>query len=114
MPAKIARPCRNLRCAELTIARNGFCEKHKHSNWERHQDGKSAAARGYGSAWKRLRAKVIERAMGVCEECMAWSRVTPGTEVDHIKPKAQGGSDSLDNLQLLCESCHRIKTAREH
>ena len=34
-------------------------------------------------------------------------------EVDHIIPRSRGGSDHLDNLQLLCPNCNRIKGDRE-
>ena len=30
-------------------------------------------------------------------------------EVDHVIPQARGGTDHLDNLQLLCPHCNRIK-----
>ena len=30
-------------------------------------------------------------------------------EVDHVIPKAKGGSDHSDNLQLLCGACNRAK-----
>ena len=30
-------------------------------------------------------------------------------EVDHIVPRSRGGTNHLDNLQLLCGSCSRIK-----
>ena len=30
-------------------------------------------------------------------------------EVDHIVPRAKGGSDHRDNLQLLCPACNRAK-----
>ncbi len=30
-------------------------------------------------------------------------------DVDHIIPKARGGVDDDENLQLLCSSCNRIK-----
>ncbi|MGI9249613.1 MAG: DNA methyltransferase [Pseudohongiellaceae bacterium] len=30
-------------------------------------------------------------------------------EVDHITPKAKGGTDHIDNLQLLCNACNRSK-----
>lgn len=113
MPAAFPRACRSAGCANTTTARNGYCDTHKHTNWETYQDGKSADERGYGSEWKRLRKRVIERANGICEECIAWSRVVPGTDVDHIVSKAKGGTDSLDNLQLLCKHCHGKKTARE-
>ncbi len=33
-------------------------------------------------------------------------------EVDHVIPRSRGGTDHLDNLQLLCPSCNRIKGDR--
>ena len=33
-------------------------------------------------------------------------------EVDHIRPKADGGSDAYDNLTLLCPPCNREKRDR--
>ena len=30
-------------------------------------------------------------------------------EVDHVVPKSKGGTDHLDNLQLLCGHCNKIK-----
>ena len=33
-------------------------------------------------------------------------------EVDHRVPRSRGGTDHLDNLQLLCSSCNRIKGDR--
>ena len=35
-------------------------------------------------------------------------------EVDHIIPQSRGGTDHLENLQLLCPSCNRIKGDRPH
>jgi len=39
--------------------------------------------------------------------------VPEGYEIDHIKPVSQGGSDSLDNLQLLTKEQHKAKTKIE-
>jgi 5-methylcytosine-specific restriction enzyme A len=33
--------------------------------------------------------------------------------VDHITSKAKGGSDDLENLQAICDDCHKAKTADE-
>ena len=33
-------------------------------------------------------------------------------EVDHVVPQSRGGTDHLDNLQLLCAHCNRIKGDR--
>ena len=30
-------------------------------------------------------------------------------DLDHITPRAKGGLDADENLQLLCSSCNRIK-----
>ncbi len=33
-------------------------------------------------------------------------------EVDHVIPRSRGGTDHLDNLQLLCSHCNRLKGDR--
>jgi 5-methylcytosine-specific restriction enzyme A len=69
--------------------------------------------RGYGSAWVKTRARILERDDYLCQPCLRNGRVTPATEVDHIKPKADGGSDDDDNLQSICHACHVTKTEQE-
>lgn len=34
-------------------------------------------------------------------------------EVDHVVPQSRGGTDHLDNLQLLCGHCNRVKGDRD-
>ncbi|HEX2826059.1 MAG TPA: HNH endonuclease signature motif containing protein [Burkholderiales bacterium] len=71
--------------------------------------------RGYGSEWDRLRAIVLERDDHLCR-CPACRppggkvRLRAATEVDHIKPKAEGGTDELENLRAVNEDCHRALT----
>lgn len=69
----------------------------------------SAAARGYGRRWQKLRLLVLHE-QPLCE--------TPGcgqmaTDVDHIIAKAKGGTDERGNLRALCHACHSRKTAAE-
>ena len=75
---------------------------------------KSAHERGYGWQWKKLRRAILERDGYVCQPCLDKMRITPASEVDHIIPKAKGGTDDPDNLQAICEICHREKTAKEN
>lgn len=75
----------------------------------------SSTERGYGVEWRRLRKQAIQRDFGLWVMGSAARRVSPFFAVDHIKPKAQGGTDTLDldNVQCLCRACHAWKTAGE-
>lgn len=73
----------------------------------------SSAQRGYGSAWRKLRLLVLRRDAGICQPCKKLGILHPGTEVDHIIPKAKGGTDDLDNLQGICTKAHERKTLEE-
>ncbi|MCS0183928.1 HNH endonuclease [Vibrio alginolyticus] len=33
--------------------------------------------------------------------------------MDHIIAREHGGTDEISNLEALCRSCHKAKTARE-
>lgn len=65
--------------------------------------------RGYGTAWDKLRLSVLKRDAYLCQcpDCLGGTkRVTPASEVDHIKPKAHGGTDDPDNLRAVNRMCH--------
>ncbi|WP_108934476.1 HNH endonuclease [Streptomyces ardesiacus] len=34
-------------------------------------------------------------------------------DVDHVVPIHKGGTDTSDNVQVLCKPCHRVKTHRD-
>lgn len=59
--------------------------------------------------WAIIRWRVLKRDGWRCRQCEKW-----GNEVDHVKPLAAGGDDSLDNLQVLCTGCHIEKTRQEN
>ena len=65
----------------------------------------TAAQRGYGGRWQRIRAMYL-RINPLCVECQKFGVTTAATDVHHIVPKREGGSDAASNLQALCHACH--------
>lgn len=45
--------------------------------------------------------------------CADEGRVTAATTPDHIIALANGGTDTDDNIQCLCDAHHEAKTARD-
>ncbi|QZP08199.1 HNH endonuclease signature motif containing protein [Caenibius sp. WL] len=69
--------------------------------------------RGYDHRWGKLRKNILTRDKHLCQECRRKGRVKTGNHVDHIKPKAKGGTDDPGNLQVICAEHHAEKTQRE-
>lgn len=81
------------------------------SNWS----NISRHKRCYGSAWDKLRLTVLKRDNGLCqcEQCQGGKiRLLPATEAHHIKPRAEGGTDDLNNLQAINKECHKRETMK--
>lgn len=55
--------------------------------------------------WRKLRLQVIKRDKYTCQMC--GKRVGP-LSAHHIRPREQGGPDTLSNLIALCNPCHDI------
>lgn len=68
-----------------------------------------ATIRERGTSWQRKRETVLLGSHCFCVLC----KTAPATEVDHITPLEQGGSNELANLQGLCYECHSAKTKQE-
>ena len=57
---------------------------------------------------RRLRHKVFKRDNYRCIECGATNKDTR-LHIDHVLPVCKGGSNDIDNLQVLCETCNLSK-----
>lgn len=59
------------------------------------------------SNYKKILQQLLHKYKFQCVECgcMDESRLT----VDHIVPVSKGGSDDMENLQILCKSCNSRK-----
>lgn len=56
------------------------------------------------------RAKVFERAKGICEYCLCQEAFCPDPfSIEHIFPTIKGGEDEMDNLALSCQGCNNHK-----
>lgn len=59
----------------------------------------------YGNTrWRNLRKQVIEE-HPYCSN--PWCKSDQDLTVDHIKPLAEGGTNNIGNLRVLCIDCHR-------
>ena len=64
----------------------------------------------YSSLSTRV-CNLLNRQKGTCNACQRKFRIEDQMEVDHIKPRSQGGLDHYANLQLLHRQCHVNKTS---
>ena len=72
--------------------------------------GHRSLSDGYVS--RSTRYEVLNRAKHRCELCGA-HETQAALHVDHIVPRAKGGSDELSNFQALCISCNTSKRDRD-
>jgi 5-methylcytosine-specific restriction protein A len=106
MPVSPLKACAVSTCNNLAPRGGRFCEEHdRQYNYDAHRE--NSHRRGYDRNWQKIRRVKLSRDP-ICEE--------PGcgrlaTDVDHIKPKAQGGTNDYDNLRSNCKSHHSRKTA---
>ncbi|KYQ73290.1 hypothetical protein AZH43_07245 [Acinetobacter pragensis] len=54
---------------------------------------------------RQIRETVFIRDGRICKHCGCFDNLT----IDHIHPVTRGGTDDLENLQVLCRSCNSKK-----
>lgn len=83
---------------------------HKRDGWEltdasfRRRDKEVVEVPDWGGD-KRIIEAYRQRQWGFCPGCLAVLPLRP--DVDHIRARAQGGTDAPENKQLLCPNCNR-------
>lgn len=61
---------------------------------------------GTTKEWRTARELAFRTYGDVCFQCG-----NKATEIDHIVEVAEGGTDDIENLQPLCNPCHKVKTS---
>ena len=60
-----------------------------------------------------LERLVVERARGRCEYCRLPEAFSSGSfEIEHIQPRALGGTSEADNLAFSCGGCNGFKSVK--
>lgn len=68
---------------------------------------KPAPSGNYRSVKEGLKKRLVLREGGRCQDCGATAEgVGEPLHAHHVVPQALGGSNTLDNLRLLCPDCH--------
>lgn len=101
--ARALSVCGEPGCPDFATHR-GYCERHR----------KISKGRGSTRQWRKTRERILERDGHRCTAIENGRRCpeTTNLHVDHITPKASGGTDDDENLTTLCARHNLTKGAR--
>lgn len=113
MPNKLKRSCAVRACPNL-IDVGKYCDTHRQyqTHDSRRKNDTARHKHEHTRRWQKLRLMYL-RANPLCVDCKKKDKIVPATEVHHILPVSDGGTDSEENLQGLCKSCHSTKTRQD-
>lgn len=110
VPTRPPHACTTFGCPEV-IPHGSRCPRHGRAIARAHDAHREkTTARGYGADWRAKRDRYL-REHPICAHCQREGRIVTATDVDHVLPRANGGTDDDANLQALCHSHHSRKTA---
>lgn len=108
----INKLCNTPGCSNIALSGSCKCDKHYTYTYTKPFANAKRSNIFYNTPeWRSLRKEALIRDDYTCVICGSKENL----EVDHIIPP-RGRADlffNLDNLQTLCSSCHKSKTARE-
>lgn len=67
-------------------------------------------------AWRKIRLVALQRDNYLCQECLRKKKITPATEVHHIRPLEDYPELGLElsNLESICWACHEETKRRKY
>lgn len=91
-------------CDKLPITKSGTYEGISNQKGKTHRYGyvPHEDALKDPVKWRKLIAKVFKRDKKKCVRCDSKRSLT----AHHLKPRSEGGEDTMHNLKTLCVSCH--------
>ena len=101
--AEVKRPC--LTCGVPT--QGSYCSAHT----KRKHDGLTTTQRGLGHAYRKVAAQVLAQEH-TCWLCGMPPTATDPLTVDHVIPRAKGGTHQRSNLRAAHSSCNSKRGAR--
>jgi 5-methylcytosine-specific restriction protein A len=110
MNARAPKFCANAECGNLVPAGQRYCPECEQP-WKTSQPTRKSP-----SADAKLRKVVrfvLKRDRHQCQIRYVGICIGVATEVDHIIPVSQGGTDHPSNLEAACRPCHLAKSADE-
>ena len=110
MSARAPKLCANPTCGELVPAGERYCPTHDTGRWPTKNIPKSRSA---DAKWKKTVKRILNRDSHQCRIRFVGICIGLASEVDHIIPVTQGGSDHDSNLESACRPCHLAKTSDE-
>ena len=112
MPVAPPTRCGAVGCHAFATNR-GRCDDHQPQPWAnrpRKQDRYGISS----GTWRSLKQQVARRDHTTCYVCGREADEGETYDLEHKRPISQGGSPrDLDNLGLICQPCHEIKSRAE-
>lgn len=87
-----------------------LCEKFKNGNYRKYCDLHDSYSLMRERYWSLFKTRILLRENHTCQKCGCKENL----EVDHIIAICNGGEEwDEENLQVLCNSCHKLKTKED-